>query len=134
MLDRLHEHIVQELQQNARSESIFVLTAIALNLITVGVNSGLASDMTVRTVAVLVVTVSLVVVVNMVALMGLLRGRDSKTRLLNGLLKMYRDQNIAEYYDGGLLDDYRMRYRLLVVGVLATGAASILIPAVILST
>ncbi len=43
MIERVHEHIVAELQQNARTDIIFILAAIFLNLLTLGVNSGVAS-------------------------------------------------------------------------------------------
>jgi hypothetical protein len=33
MLKQVHEHIVSELQQNARTDTLFVVTAIAFNLI-----------------------------------------------------------------------------------------------------
>lgn len=43
MIERVHEHIITELQQNTRTDTIFILTAILLNLIALGVNSGVAS-------------------------------------------------------------------------------------------
>ena len=44
MIERVHEHIINELGTNTRTDTIFVLTAIILNLITLGINSGLASS------------------------------------------------------------------------------------------
>ncbi len=42
MIERVHEHIITELQQNTRTDTIFILTAIILNLLALGVNSGVA--------------------------------------------------------------------------------------------
>ena len=43
MIERVHEHITGELGANARTDTIFVLTAIILNLIALGINSGIAA-------------------------------------------------------------------------------------------
>ena len=39
MIERVHEHLITELQQNTRTDTIFILTAILLNLVTLGINS-----------------------------------------------------------------------------------------------
>ena len=44
MLNQVHEHIVSELQQNARTDTIFVVTAIVFNLIVLGINSAVAGE------------------------------------------------------------------------------------------
>ena len=44
MLERVHEHIVDELGQSARTDTIFVVTAIIYNLVVLGVNSAVASE------------------------------------------------------------------------------------------
>jgi hypothetical protein len=133
ILERLHDHIVQELQQNSRSETVFVSMAVALNLITVAVNSGLAAakDSPAAN-AVLVVTMALVLVVNWVAYGGLGKGRETKAKLLAGLIKMYEEEGVAKYYDLSLLELYTSRYRFYLVGVIATGVASLIIPVVVL--
>ena len=43
MIERVHEHLTGELRQNARTDTIFVLTAIALSLVVLAVNSGVTS-------------------------------------------------------------------------------------------
>jgi len=108
--------------------------AVTLNLLTTGINSGLASakDSNVAT-AVLVVTLALVIVVNWVAFSGLSKGRKAKIKLLTGLMKMYQDQNVAQYYDASLLNDYKARFTQYLIGVIATGAASFAIPLIILA-
>ena len=44
MIERVHEHIIGELGTNTRTDTIFVLTAIFLNLITLGINSVIAGS------------------------------------------------------------------------------------------
>ena len=42
MIERVHEHLIDELRTNTRTDTIFVLTAIILNPLTLGINSGIA--------------------------------------------------------------------------------------------
>jgi hypothetical protein len=132
MIERVHEHIISELGANTRTDTIFVLTAIFLNLITLGINSGIASSEPSATNTIVMFTiVALIVVVNFVAELGLIRGRQMRKKLLSGLLKMYKDQGVEGYYDPSLLSDYRTRYSLFMLTVLFTGLVAIIIPFVI---
>ena len=132
MIERVHEHIISELGANTRTDTIFVLTAIILNLITLGINSGIASSQATATNTIVMFTfVALIIVINFVAELGLIRGRQMRRKLLNGLLKMYKDQGVEGYYDPSLLGDYRTRYNLFMLTVLFTGLIAIVIPFVI---
>jgi hypothetical protein len=132
MIERVHEHIIGELGTNARTDTIFVLTAILLNLITLGVNSGIASSDNNGTQTIVMFTfVVLIIVVNLVAEIGLIRGRQMRKKLLDGLLKMYKDQGVEGYYDPTLLGDYTTRYNLFMLAVLVTGLIAIVIPFII---
>lgn len=132
MIERVHEHIVNELGANTRTDTIFVLTAILLNLITLGVNSGIASSNGGGAQTVVMFTfVALILVVNFVAEIGLIRGRQMRRKLLNGLLRMYKDQGVDGYYDQSLLSDYSIRYNLFILIVLATGLIAVIIPFII---
>ena len=132
MIERVHEHIVNELGTNTRTDTIFVLTAIILNLITLGINSGLASSSRNDTTTIVMFTfVALLIVVNFVAEIGLIRGRQMRGKLLDGLLKMYKDQGVEGYYDPSLLSDYKTRYNLFMLTVLFTGLVAIIIPFII---
>lgn len=133
MIERVHEHMISELSQGARTDSIFILTAIVLNLLTLAVNSALASES--RDDTTLVVTmgvfVCLTIVVNLVAILGLLKGRQTRQKLQEGLLRMYEDQGVAGYYDASLLGHYRTRYSLFVLAVVFTGLVSIAVPFIV---
>jgi hypothetical protein len=132
MIERVHEHIISELGANTRTDTIFVLTAIILNLITLAVNSGIASGESTGTSTIVMFTfVALIIVINFVAEIGLIRGRQMRKKLLNGLLKMYKDQGVEGYYDPSLLSDYRTRYNLFMLTVLFTGLIAIVIPFII---
>ena len=132
MIERVHEHLISELGTNTRTDTIFVLTAVFLNLLTLGINSGVAAGVGNGTTTIIMFTfVALIVVVNFVAELGLIRGRQMRRKLLNGLLKMYKDQGVEGYYDSSLMGDYTLRYNLFMLTVMFTGLIAIIIPFII---
>jgi len=134
MIQRVHEHIITELQQNTRTDTIFILTAILLNLLTLGINSAVASGSNKDTTTWIVffTFVCLVIVVNFVVIIGLLKGKQTRIKLINGLLKMYKDQGVEGYYDVSLLSNYSTRYNLFLVAVVFTGLIAIVVPLVLI--
>ena len=94
MIEHVHTHITTELQQNTRTDIIFILTAIALNLITLAVNSGFVEDSRTdtSTLTVMFVFVVLIILVNVVVIIGLIKGRQTRGKLIKGLIAMYRDK------------------------------------------
>ena len=134
MIERVHEHIITELQQNTRTDTIFILTAILLNLLALGINSAVAagSNKDATTWIVFFTFVCLVIVVNFVVEIGLLKGKQTRTKLINGLLKMYKDQGVEGYYDASLLSNYNTRYNLFLLVVVVTGLIAIIVPLVLI--
>ena len=142
MLERLHEHINQELNVNTRTDTIFVVTGIIFNFIMLAISSAMAGEATnaydgssnMTASIVLGITMTLSVLINGIAITGLITGRTTREKLYAGLLKMYTDSKVAQYYDASLLSNYTNRYALFmgVIGLL--GLASIVIPLVVLFT
>ncbi|MCX6303648.1 MAG: hypothetical protein NT040_01645 [Bacteroidetes bacterium] len=130
MLTQVHTHITKELEQNTKTDTIFILTSILLNLITLAVNSGLVEKSRTEssTLAVMFVFVTLIVMVNIVVIIGLLKGRQTRFKLTNGLIRMYRDQDVAKYYDESLLGNYNVRYNLFILVVVCTGVIATIVP------
>lgn len=133
MIERVHEHIIDELRTNTRTDTIFILAAIVLNLVSLGVNSAVASgrDSDVTATIVMFTFVALILVVNFVSEIGLIKGRQTRAKLLNGLLKMYKDNGVEGYYDPSLLSSYQTRYNLFMLVVLFTGIIALIIPFII---
>jgi len=140
MIERVHQHIITELQQNTCTDTIFILTAVFLNLLVLAINSAVAGEsrmaveesrQTVNLTIVMFIFVSLTIVVNLIAILGLLKGKGTRATLLNGLLKMYKDQGVEGYYDSSLLSNYNVRYNLFILAVIFTGLISIAVPFVI---
>ncbi len=133
MIEQVHKHIVSELQQNTRTDTIFIITAILLNLLSLGTNSVMAGESREDTSLFLVmfIMVALVIVVNVVVITGLLKGKQTRGKLINGLIKMYKDNNVDKYYDSSLLLNYNIRYNLFILVVVFIGAIAIAIPFIV---
>ena len=133
MIEQVHKHIVSELQQNTRTDTIFIITAILLNLLSLGTNSVMAGESREDTSLFLVmfIMVALVIVVNAVVITGLIKGKQTRGKLINGLIKMYKDNNVDKYYDSSLLLNYNIRYNLFILVVVFIGAIAIAIPFIV---
>jgi hypothetical protein len=134
MIERVHQHIIEELQQNTRTDTVFIVTAIFLNLITLGINSAVAggNEKTSTTWIIFFTFMALVIVVNFVVEIGLLKGKQTRIKLINGLLKMYKDQGVEGYYDPSLLSNYSVRYNLFLLTVVVTGLIAIVVPLILI--
>lgn len=130
MIEHVHKHIISELQQNTRTDIIFILTAILLNLITLAVNSGMSEQSRTDNASLIVmfVFVGLIVLVNIVVVIGLMKGKQTREKLLNGLIQMYRDKDVDMYYDMTLLGNYSVRYNLFIMVVMFTGIIATIVP------
>ena len=128
MIERVHQHIIEELQQNTRTDTIFIITSILLNLLTLAVNSGVAQGKSANRTIVMLIFVSLTIVVNLVVISAVLKGKQTRSKLLTGLLKMYKDQGVEGYYDPALLSNYNTRYNLFILVVVFLGLIAIIVP------
>jgi hypothetical protein len=140
MLARIHQHILDELGSGSRTDTLFVVVAVIFNLIVLGINSGaagsaaasanFASGSSVADV-ILWTFVLMTLLVNAIAIGALLVGRETRAKLLDGLLAMYADSEVAKYYDRSLLSNYSTRYLLFGAVILVLAATAILVPLVI---
>jgi len=135
MLERVHEHIVSELGQSARTDTIFVITAVVFNLVVLGINSAVAGqasngrDVAGDTILGVLIVVSLII--NTIAVTALSVGRATREKLLEGLLAMYRDNEVAQYYDPSLLANYARRYWLFTGVIVCLGLTAIVVPLIV---
>lgn len=132
MIKEIHEHITNELQQNARTDTVFVLSAVALNLVILGISWSLAepgryghefdNDI------ILSLLMVAVLIINFLIARALLSGRDARLKLLTGLIQMYRDNGVDKYYDSSLLKGYSMRYKFFLTVIIILAVITIVAP------
>jgi hypothetical protein len=138
MLKQVHEHITDELNQGARTDTIFVITAIVFNLVVLGINSGIAGsaadtyrqDTTSEDILLVVFTI-LLVMVNTISFFGLRVGKRTRNTLLSGLIDMYKDNQVEKYYDPSLLGNYNTRYTLFTGVIVSLAVTAVIVPLIV---
>ena len=110
MLGQVHDHIVRELGESSRTDTIFVLTAIVFNLIVLAINFGVTTEAAVEGDAatydiILTVFIVMTVLLNVMAIAALALGRRTRRLLLGGLVATYRDNDVDKYYEPTLMSN-----------------------------
>ncbi len=136
MLGQVHDHVIRELGDSSRTDTIFVLTAIVVNLIVLGVNSSVsvaatAEESTATYDLILAVFIALTFLLNAIAVAALILGRRNRRMLLEGLVAMYRDNEVDKYYDPSLMSNYGTRYLLFAGVILTLAVTAIVVPFII---
>lgn len=136
MLSQVHDHLVKELGDSSRTDTIFVLTAIVFNLIVLAINFGVATEAAAEDEAatydiILAVFIVMTVLLNVVAVAALVLGRWTRRILLGGLVAMYRDNHVDRYYEPTLMSNYGVRYLLFAGVISALAVTAILVPLII---
>ena len=133
MLGQVHDHIVSELRESSRTDTIFVLTAIVFNLIVLAINFGVATEAAAEGDAatydiILAVFIVMTVCLNVLAVAALALGRRTRSMLLSGLVAMYRDNDVDKYYEPALMSNYGVRYLLFSGVIAALSVTAIVVP------
>jgi len=123
MVEKVHDHIIEELKTNNRTDIIFVIAALIMNFIGLIANSSARDNL-----IVMFVFIALIIVINVVVEIALLKSMQTRQKLLTGLLNMYADKGVDQYYDKSILSAYTTRYKLFMFVVLFTGLVAILVP------
>lgn len=135
MLEKLHDQITSELSQSSRTDTIFVVTAIIFNLVVLGINSALsavAADVeTLQSNLIFIVLLIVTLLINSASFSALLIGRRTRNKLLEGIIKMYQDNQVDQYYPEDLLKTYGTRYLLFAAVIVLLGITAIVVPLII---
>lgn len=135
MIKKLHDQITSELGQSSRTDTIFVVTAIVFNLIVLGINSALsetaADENTLQSNLIFFVFILITLLINSASLSALLIGRRTRNRLLEGIIKMYKDNQVDQYYPTELLNAYGTRYLLFAAVIVLLGITAIVVPLIV---
>ena len=147
MKERIHEQISLELKQAMRMDTITVIIALTVTLILFAAAAVTASSTTgsivgsmtgfratsVNTASTIIMWVIIlaIVAINLYAVRTLLKHKKQRGKLNEGLMKLYKDEAMDQYYDGSIFKGYEARYDLYVVMLGAVGAVSVITPLVI---
>lgn len=147
MKERIHEQITNELKQAMRTDTITVIVAIVVTLILftvavitaasttgsiVGSFSGFkANSVNASPTIIMFVVILATAAINWFSVRALLNNKKQRGKLNEGLVKLYKDEGMDQYYDGSIFKGYETRYNLFAVMLIAVGAVSIIAPLVI---
>jgi hypothetical protein len=155
MKERIYEQISRELKLATRLDLVTVIVAVAVTLlvlfpmamvfaassvgsITGDLTSGLSGLPAMRS-ATLNATPTIIMFVLLLAILAitcyaartLMNNKKQRAKLNDGLMKLYKDEGVDQYYDGSIFKSYEARYSLFNVIITVVGALSIIIPLVI---
>jgi hypothetical protein len=147
MKERIHEQISHELKQAMRMDTITVIIGLTVTLILfaaaavfaaqttgsiVGSMTGFkATSVNTANTIIMWVIILAIVAINLYAVRTLLKHKKQRGKLNEGLMKLYKDEAMDQYYDGSIFKGYEARYDLYVVMLGAVGAVSVITPLVI---
>jgi len=136
MLPYVHDHIDRELQQVARTDTIFVIVAVLFNLVVLGINWGVAtsssnelsdSELLANNIIFYVLLIS-TVIITIISLRALSTSKSTRQTLMNGLTRLYEDEGVAQYYNASLIKNYSVRNTVFstIIGIL--GGLAVIVP------
>ena len=134
MLKEVHQHIAQELQQSSKTDTIFVIAAVLFNLAVLGINWGVAQPNGRENIhppqddIILSILIASTILINLFVTRAMFTGRDTRKKLLGGLVRMYKDNKVDQYYDESLLGAYGFRYKLFIAVLVILGSIAIVVP------
>lgn len=150
MKERLHEQISSELRQSARTDTVIVITAIFLNLLFLAINSGVAAvireydysgpgverttSVNPTALIILIILIVVIIAINFFVLRMLSKGKERRAKLMAGMMKMYQEEGMEQYYDASVEKGYEARYNLFSAVVVSLGAVAVLVPILVSST
>jgi energy-coupling factor transporter transmembrane protein EcfT len=147
MQERIHEQISHELKQATRLDTKIAVIAIVVTLIlftiamifafsTTGSITGIlggikATVFNVAPTIIMFVSLLAIAAVNWYSVRTLLQNKKQRAKLTKGLMKLYKDEGVAQYYDGSIFKSYETRYNLFAIILTSVAAVSVIAPVVI---
>ena len=146
MKERIHEQISNELKQSTRADLVTIIIAIVVTFILFGIAIGFAygsvgitfisfsgntPQLSTSSTIIMFVSIMAIVMINLYAVRALLQNKTRRAKLNEGLMKLYKDEGMDQYYDGSIFKSYETRYNTYAVIVGAVGGLSVIVPIVV---
>ena len=118
MLPLVHAHMEKALHQQSKTDATMIVTAIVFDLIMLAVNSMVAGSAGQRARDhpngpndfYFYVFVLITLILNAITFSALNTSRESRNLLVDGLMRMYKDENVSMYFDARVMANYQKRY------------------------
>ncbi|MHB8104211.1 MAG: hypothetical protein ACYDG5_01535 [Dehalococcoidales bacterium] len=147
MKERIHEQISHELKQATRLDTKIAVITIVVSLImfTIAMIFAYGSTGTITGILggtrgtvfhtaptiIMFVSILAILAINWYSIRTLLNNKKQRAKLNKGLVKLYKDEDVAQYYDASIFKGYETRYNLFAIILTAVAAVSVITPLVI---
>ncbi len=143
MKERIHEQISNELKQANKSDLVSVVITVIVTFILFGIAvgtafssvgtvfismSGRTPEVSALATIIMWVSIAAIVAINWFFVRALLQNKARRAKLNEGLMKLYKDEGLDQYYDGSIFKSYETRYNTYAVIVGTVGALSVIVP------
>jgi hypothetical protein len=144
MKERIQEQINHELKQAGRTDRLIIVIDIVITLImfiialtfaynSVGFNIGVLGGSVTKSLSaystlIMFVSLAAIVVINGYSVCALLKNKAQRSKLTDGLMKLYKEEGADQYYDGSTFKGYETRYNVLAVILTTLGAVTVILP------
>ncbi len=131
MIKELHNHIINEIQQSTRTDTVFVVSAVIFNLVALAINWSTATESDPGSgVWIMIVLTAAILLINLISIRAVTAGNNIRSRLTKGLIDMYKDNSVDKYYDSRLILNYETRSKLYTTVLVILGSIAIIIPVI----
>ncbi|WP_300427358.1 hypothetical protein [uncultured Thalassolituus sp.] len=131
MLEQVHSHLVKEMEQAARGDTIFLASAVIFNLVVLGVNSAVAAGKSSLSILVFAIFVVGSIVMTISAIVALRNGAKACSIYRQALLHLYEENNVAKYWPHELELRSNLRFKLYFLIISLTGFMAVLVPVLV---
>jgi uncharacterized protein (DUF983 family) len=146
MKERIHEQIGNDLKQATRMDTTITIIAIVVTFILLGVAMGFAFNTTgvnysssgtssrvfvTYTTIIMFISIIAIIAINGFSINALFNNRARRAKLTDGLVKLYKEEGIDQYYDSSVLKGYEARCNLFTAVLATIAATGIIVPLVI---
>jgi hypothetical protein len=131
MLPQIHQHVLSELDRSVKADTVFVFGAVVLDIVSIAVNSALASSKGNAAEAVFWLFMFGVVLVTIIAAAALRNGTKGCLIYHEALISMYEKQGVAEHFPKDGIRTGLTRYRLYFGLVCVLGVVAVVVPMIV---
>ena len=135
MIEAVQKHLISEIDRSARSDTVFVISGVAFNLLVLFVNWINASNVSKGQAGLLIFSLFMVgsIVVSCACLLALRNSRTVCIRCHDALQAIYIDTDVAKYMPKGMENLGERRYLLSFVVVSGAAVLAVFVPLISMS-
>lgn len=130
MIEKIHDHLVSELDRSSKSDTVFVISAVLFNILVMFINWAQASSIASGggSIAIFGIFLVGVLVVSGAALAALINSRRICIRCHEALEKIYEKEGVSDYFPKDMANLGNRRFVLSFIVVAGTGLIAALVP------